>query len=399
MLIRRQYAKIRITTSAQPVRIHLDNRRVRIDDGRLVTTGLCTVILIAIPKINFKMRPVPWLVIQLALFWAGVTFQAFAQVKTTAVKVIDVQESLFRDQIEALGTLRANESVALTVNATETITAIHFEDGARVNKNQLLVEMTSSEESALLAEAETNLREANQQLNRVRRLVEEGNASAALLDQLERNQQAADARLKAIQSRVKDRIVRAPFAGQVGLRNISLGALKQPGDIITTLTDDSQMKLDFTVPEVFLPALSANLPVVAVSRAYPNKAFEGLVVSIDNQVDPVTRAIIVRALLSNDEKLLKQGMLMQINLYMNERRGLRLPESALLPEGRQHFVMVATDKDDKLIAEKRLVEIASRRQGEVEIRTGLQLGERVITDGAFKVRPGSLISIAGSDIP
>lgn len=357
------------------------------------------MILTAIPKINFKMRSALQVGIQLALLWGGLTFQALAQVKTTAVKVTDVQESLFRDQIEALGTLRANESVALTVNATETITAIHFEDGARVEKDQLLVEMTSSEESALLAEAETNLREANQQLNRVRRLVKEGNASAALLDQLERNQQAADARLKAVQSRLKDRIVRAPFTGQVGLRNISLGALKQPGDIITTLTDDSQMKLDFTVPEVFLPALSVNLPIVATSRAYPNKVFEGLVVSIDNQVDPVTRAIIVRALLPNDEKVLKQGMLMQIDLYMNERRGLRLPESALLPEGRRHFVMVATDKDDKLIAEKRLVEIASRRQGEVEIRTGLQLGERVITDGAFKVRPGSPISIAGMGAP
>lgn len=309
------------------------------------------------------------------------------------VKVETVREDVFRDHTEALGTLRANEAVELTVNVTETITAIHFEDGQRVAANDVLVEMTSAEESALLAEAQTNVREAKRQRDRIRSLVREGNASESLLDERERDYEAAQARLVATQSRLRDRIVRAPFAGQVGLRNISLGALVRPGDLITTLTDDRRMKLDFTVPEVFLPSLRRDLPVLATASAYRGREFRGEVVSIDNQIDEVTRAITVRAILPNDERLLKQGMLMQISLYMNERQAVVISEESLLPEGRDNYVLVASEKDDKLIAEKRKVTITGRRQGEVEVSEGLEVGEQVITHGAFKVQPGSPIEI------
>ncbi|TQV81208.1 efflux RND transporter periplasmic adaptor subunit [Exilibacterium tricleocarpae] len=309
------------------------------------------------------------------------------------VLVETVREDVFRDKAEALGTLRANESVELTVNVTETITALHFEDGQRVEANQVLVEMTSAEESAQLQEEQTNVREAKRQLDRIQRLVTAGTASESVLDERQRDYDAAQARLIAVRSRLKDRVVKAPFAGQVGLRNISAGALVRPGDLITTLTDDTRMKLDFTVPAVFLPSLQRALPIVATTRAYREREFRGQVVSIDNQVDPVTRAIAVRAILPNDEQLLRQGMLMQITLFMNERRGLVISEESLLPEGRTNYVMVASPRDDQLIAEKRQVTVASRRRGEVEISQGLAIGERVITHGAFRVQDGSPVLV------
>src|SRR5690606_6883366 len=205
-------------------------------------------------------------------------------------------------------------SISLTSNVTKKITKINFEDGQRVNQGQVLVEMTSREESALLEEARFNTDEAKKQLDRVRALVKRGAASVSLLDQRVREYEAARARYNATESRLKDLVLLAPFDGVVGLRNTSVGALVSPGDQITTLNDDSKMKLDFTVPAVYLRSLSTGLPIDAKSRDLGDKIFQGSIFSIDNQIDEVTRAIKVRAILENKSHELKQGMLMQVDL-------------------------------------------------------------------------------------
>jgi len=339
-----------------------------------------------------------WCVLSLICMWGlispGISIaQGGGEKKLAKVRVELVRKVLFQDPTEAIGTLRANESVALTVNVTETITALHFQDGQYVFAGDVLVEMTSAEESALLVEAQTNLTESRRQLNRIRQLVRAGTASESLLDQRQRDFDAAQARLIGTQSRLKDRVVTAPFDGYVGLRRVSLGALVRPGDIITTLTDDSMMKLDFSVPAVYLANLKKALPIVAKTRAYPAREFHGDVSSIDNQVDPVTRSIMVRAILPNSDQVLKQGMLMKIDLLMNARESLMIPEESLLPVGRDNFVLVAVPDGGQYKAERRQVEVASRRLGEVEISAGLSAGEQVITHGGFKVKPGSFVEI------
>src|SRR5690606_3642620 len=165
----------------------------------------------------------------------------------------------------------------------------------------VLVEMTSAEELALLDEARTNAEEARKQLERVESLAQQGAASQSLLDQRVREHESAKARYAAIEARLQDLRLQAPFSGFVGLRNISLGALVRPGDLITTLNDDSRMKLDFTVPAVYINELGTGLAISARSRVFPGEVFEGEVFSIDNQVDPITRAITARALLPNEE--------------------------------------------------------------------------------------------------
>lgn len=312
-----------------------------------------------------------------------------AQNSSVKVRVAPAKSIAFSDRVEALGTLRANESVSLTANVSETITAIHFEDGQKVNVGDVLVEMTSSEEDALLVEAETNALEANRQLKRIRQLVSAGTASESLLDQRQRDFDAAQARLRATQSRLKDLVISAPFSGTVGLRLVSVGALVRPGDVITTLTDDSKMKLDFSVPSVFISTLTKGLNVEGKSRAYDEQTFSGTVASINNQVDPVTRTITVRALLPNPDGLLKQGMLMQLSLDVNPRDAIVIPEAALMPESDRNFVMLARQKDGAYLAERKQVQIRGRRFGEVEVQTGLDAGDLVITHGAFKIKPGT----------
>ncbi len=303
----------------------------------------------------------------------------------------------FADRIEALGTLRANESVALTASVTEKISALHFDDGDRVVAGKVLVEMTSAEEHAQLKETQALVQEASRQYRRVQSLAVQGTAAKSLLDERARELETARARLVAIESRLTDRLIKAPFAGVVGLRNISVGALVEPGDVITTLDDDSVMKLDLSVPSVYLSTLKPGLSVTATTRAYGDREFSGEVHSVDTRVDPVTRAVQVRVLLTNDQRLLKPGMLMQVDLRKDARQAIVIPEAALMPVGREQYVFVATQQDDTHKVERRQIQIGSRRPGEVEVLSGIADGDLVITHGTIRVRPGQLVEVKAVD--
>jgi len=301
------------------------------------------------------------------------------------------------ERVEALGTLRANESVSITSNVTETISAVHFDDGQRVKEGDLLVEMTSAEEHALLEEGQARAAEAERQYDRVRSLARQRSASESLLDERKRDLDTARAALVAIESRLADRLVKAPFSGVLGLRNISRGALVEPGDLITTLDDDSVMKLDFTVPSVFLSSLKPGLRIEAQSRAYGERVFDGVVRGVDSRIDPVTRSVTVRALLPNPERALRPGLLMQVQLLIDPRDAVVVPEAALMQQGQDHFVALLVDRDDGLTVERKQVEIGTRQPGVVEIRSGLAAGNRVVTEGQDKARPGQPVKVLAVD--
>ena len=279
----------------------------------------------------------------------------------------EVRRDRFVDRVEALGTLRANESVDLTATVSEAVTDIHFEDGQRVARGDILVEMTSREEHALLEEALATVKEAESQYERLRPLARRGSASQSLLEQRRREYETARARLQAIESRVRDRLVIAPFAGVLGLRNISVGTFIEPGDLITTLDDDSVMKLDFTLAAVHLATLRPGLPIEARSPAFPGREFQGTVASIDSRIDPVTRSITGRAVLQNPERVLKPGLLMSLVLLKNPRDAVVVPEEALIPSGQQNHVLVVDPDAAQPVAQRRPVTIGARRPGEVEI--------------------------------
>jgi membrane fusion protein (multidrug efflux system) len=340
-------------------------------------------------------RKPPQLLALLALL--GAVGMAVAAPPATPVIVATVQAVPFEDRVEALGTLRANESVALTASVTETVRALHFDDGDRVEAGQLLVEMTSTEEQAQLREARARELEAASQYRRVQSLAKQGTASQSLLDERSREWQTARAQLVAIESRLSDRLLKAPFSGVIGLRNISVGALVEPGDLISTLDDDSVLKLDLSVPSVYLATLKPGLPVVAKTRAYGNREFRGELRSIDSRVDPVTRSVVARVLLPNDDRMLKPGLLMQVTLEKDPRTALVVPESALMPAGREQFVLVVVPDGEGYKAERRQVSIGARRPGVVEVVSGLEAGEQVVTHGTLRVRPGQAVAIQAVD--
>lgn len=321
-------------------------------------------------------------------------FMVQAQEGRPATKVFAarVQMSDFADTVEALGTLKANESTVLTAKTTETIKVIDFTDGQSVKKGDILAMMTNDEESALLAEAKSTMDEAKLQLERTIPLVRQGAASQSVLDQRQREFDTAAARVRALEARMEQRLIIAPFDGVLGLRNISVGALVQPGTPITTLVDLSKMKLDFNVPSVFLPTLAEGLDIIATAAAFGDREFKGQVTSIDSQIDENTRSITVRAVIPNDDMVLKPGLLMSVRLYKDPRRTILIPEESLLVQGRKKFVYVIHDQDGKTIARRTEVETGSRRVGVVEILSGLSEGDIIVTDGTMKITDGAAVN-------
>lgn len=293
----------------------------------------------------------------------------------------------FALEVEALGTVRAKESVDITSKVADRVVAIHFEEGKQVRKGDVLVELDSEEARADLAAAQAAERDSVSQYKRSQELFQTHALSEAQLEQLQATMLANQARVAAARSRVKDRVIVAPFAGRVGLRNVSLGGLVSPGGIITTLDDLSIVKLDFSVPEIFLATLKVGLPIEAQSSAYPTATFKGRVDSIDTRVDPTTRSIVVRALMDNRDSRLRPGMFMTLRLVRKEGKALMLPESALVPENSSHFVFVV----DQGRASKREVRIGRRRPGEVEILDGVTAKDVVVIDGTMNVHDGSTV--------
>ncbi|MCR9092941.1 MAG: efflux RND transporter periplasmic adaptor subunit [bacterium] len=310
--------------------------------------------------------------------------------RSIPVVVGDVAEHTFVDRIEALGTARANESIVVAAQVTETVSRVRFEDGAVVDAGAVLVELTSREESAQLREARANYEEAVRQYERAVELRRNGSLSQAQLETQTSARAAAEARLAELEARLRDRLIRAPFAGVLGMRSVSPGTLVQPGDPITTLDDIELIKVDFSVPERFLSVVEPGVVVRATTAAWPDRRFEGVVRAIDTRIDPETRSVRLRADLRNPDHALRPGMLMAIGLSANERVAFSVPEESIVPLGEKNFVF-AVGEDEK--AKRIELRTGRRAGGKVEVLAGLDGTERVVVEGGSMLFPGSSVEV------
>jgi membrane fusion protein (multidrug efflux system) len=291
---------------------------------------------------------------------------------------------------EALGNARANESVDIRPKITATLTEILFEEGQTVEAGDVLLKLDSLEPAADLAAARAALVESDASYKRSSELFRNNVGSESQLLQDEARRIANEAMVAVAEARMAETIVRAPFAGRIGLRRVSLGSLVGPGTVITTLDDTDVIKVDFDLPEIYLSRLEPGLVIKAHSAAWPDQDFTGSVSSVDTRVDPVSRTIRVRSVMPNDQGLLRPGMFLTVTLLNDRTEALLIPERALIPERSVQYVYVV---GDNLLAERRVVSIGRRRPGEVEILSGLSAGERVIVDGVQKVRDGKPVRI------
>jgi len=314
-----------------------------------------------------------------------------AQVEQAVVKVVTQPAEAQRllDEIQALGTARANESIEIRPRISSVITRVAFTEGQLVRQGDLLIELENSEVRAGLAVAEAALSESRSTYNRSESLASTQAISASSLEQLRAAMQVDEAQVAAARARLANTVIRAPFTGRVGLRRVSPGGFVDTSTVITTLDDTELIKLDFSIPEAFIAVVKDGMTIVARSLVYPDSIFPGTVESIDTRLDPVARSVQVRAILANPDGALKPGMFLTVDLQRDRGEVLVAPEEAIVPERDEQYVFQVIDGK----AAKRLVTLGRRVPGLVEITGGISAGDILVTEGTHKIRDGSQVEI------
>lgn len=312
----------------------------------------------------------------------------------TAVIAAEARLASWSDPLESLGTLRADESVTLSATVTDTVAELNFQDGDNVEAGQLLVRLADDEAQANLRAAQALREERRNAVSRLSQLQSRNLAPRGDLEDARSRLRQVEAEIQALEARLSDYRLRAPFAGRVGFRNVSVGTLVTPGTELVTLDKLDVMKLDFTLPELTLGEIAPGLALSASSAAYRDTIFSGEIDSIGSRVDPVSRSITVRALIDNPDDLLRPGMLMNVVVKREARQALVIPESSLIPEGRRQFVLTLAPDDEHRVT-RREITIGARRKGEVEVLDGLNEGQLVVAHGTERVRDGQPTRLLG----
>lgn len=321
---------------------------------------------------------------------------ALAQSAAPDTPVIASRVTLERwsDPIKALGTLKADESVTISATVTDVVTTIDFDDGDAVAAGQRLFQLDDREEQAQLRAANARAAEQRNALNRFTQLQSRNLSARADVEDSQARLDQARADADALKARLSNYRISAPFSGRMGLRDLSVGTLVTPGTELATLDKLDVMRLDFSVSAIYLAQLTRGAALRATTAAFPERAFQGAVANIGTRVDPVSRSVIVRARLENPEERLRPGMLMQVELDAAGRDTLVVLESAIVSEGRSHYVW-RLDENDANRVQRRQVDIGARRKGEVEILDGLERDDLIVAHGTEQVREDQTPELLG----
>jgi len=304
---------------------------------------------------------------------------------TVTLQVVRPQP--FVDTLQALGTVRARESVTVTANVSEKVQAVHFDSGDSVRAGAPLVTLSGQAEQAQLGEAQAAANEADKLYRRQSELAAQQLIARSQLDTQRAARDAANARVAQMRAQLADRVIRAPFGGVLGLRQVSPGSLVTPGTVITTLDDVSTVYVDFPVPETQLAQVAPGQHLTGSAAAYPGRRFDGSVATVDARVDATTRALTVRGAFANADRALKPGMLLSVDIARAERSALLVPEIAVVQVGAESYVYRVRDGK----AERADIVMGARRDGRVEVRSGLSAGDTIVVDGTGKLKPGAKV--------
>ncbi len=308
------------------------------------------------------------------------------------VKAAAVRVSTLSTDVSAVGTLIANESVMIRPEIAGRVVAIHFDEGQAVPKGAKLVTLDQSEYKAILAQSEAEAKLATRRYERSQELRKQNFISQEAVDESRSNLDRSAARRQETEVKLAKSELRAPFAGIVGLRQVSPGAYVKEGADIARLEDIDSIKLDFRIPETFVGELRADQEVAVRVDAYPNQVFKGRIYALEPGVDEKSRTLLVRARIANKDRKLRPGMFARVVLTLGTRDGaIVVPDQAIVPRGESVFVYRVVDGKASLTP----VTTGARAPGEVEIVKGLSPKDVVVVDGQIKLQDGAPVTIIG----
>lgn len=285
----------------------------------------------------------------------------------------------------AVGTLLANESVMIRPEVAGRVAAIHFGEGQAVAAGARLVVLDAAEVRAQLDASRADERLTEQRAERAAELFKKNFISQQALEDAREAHKKATAQRQENEARFSKTDIRAPFAGIVGLRQVSPGAYLKAGDDIVRLDNIDAMKLDFRVPEVYLGRIRRDQPVTVRVDAFPGEDFTGRVYAVETTVDERTRTVLLRGRVENRGARLRPGMFARVTLELGTTdKAVLVPEQAIVPRAGRNFVFRVVDGKAALTE----VALGARSPGQVEIVKGVKPGERVVTDGQIRLQDG-----------
>lgn len=316
------------------------------------------------------------------------------------VAVTEVKQDTWQPTLEAVGTLVAVSGVNVSNEIAGKVTAIHFQSGQTVEKGQLLLELDSETDRAELKGLLAEQKLATLRRQRVAKLIRDKFTSQSEYDQSNAQLAEAKAAVESKQTIIKKKQIKAPFYGELGIRQVNLGQYLAPGSIIVSLQNRNPIYVDFSVPERHLGELKIGQLVSLNVQAYPQQAFEGKVTAINPDIDIETRSVKVRATLQNTDNYLRPGMFANVKVISNQQTTvLTLPDTAITFNPYGNSVFVVKDQQQVLTVQNRQVETGMIRDGRVEVVSGLDKGERVVSAGQINLRNGMQIVIDKKPAP
>jgi len=318
----------------------------------------------------------------------------------TTVSSATVKEEDWAPTLSAVGSISAVQGAVVSSELGGVVSQIAFENGGTAKKGDLLVQLDASAEEAQLKSAEADLELARADLERSRELVVRKVISKAEIDAAESKFKQKQGSVDQMRSMIAKKTVRAPFDGELGIRQVNVGQMINPGQQVVPLTSLDPVFADFALPQQHLGKLTAGLDVRVTTDALPGRIFKGKLTAINSMVDAITRNVTLQATLENPDHALRPGMFAKVEVTLPENhKALVIPGSAIsyAPFGDSVFVIEKT-KDEKTGKESQKIRQQFVRVGEsrgdlVSIKEGLKAGELVVSTGVFKLRNGMAVTI------
>lgn len=329
--------------------------------------------------------------------WQAMSETTSEAQQPVTVATAEVKKESWQLALDSVGSLVAINDVHITNEVAGKVANILFESGQHVDKGDVILQLDDEVDRAELVGLQAELKLAQVQYNRASKLVKERSLSQSEFDEANARLESARANANSKQELIAQKKIRAPFSGQLGIRQVDLGEYLAPGAQIVLLQSLDPIYVDYTLPERHLSELSVDQTVEIGVQARPGEIYEGRILALDPGVDPGTRSIRIRARLDNPNHRLRPGMFAEVRTLLPRRNDvLTLPQRAITyaPYGDSVFVVV--ENDGQQIVKRRQVKVGAVRNSRIEILSGLEEGDIVVSAGQNKLRNEQLVRIDNS---
>lgn len=329
--------------------------------------------------------------------------QMIASIKPPPPAVVaaaDVRSEEWETYLTAVGSLTAVAVIEVSSEAPGKIKALHFDSDQSVQRGQLLVELDASTDLAELKGYQADQNLAKLKFARSQQLIGRNFISKSDYDLSKATLEQANAIVATKLATIAKKRITAPFTGHLGIRKINIGQFLAAGDSIVTLQKLQPVYADFTLPENKLGHVKLNQAVNVSVDAYPDRLFAGKISAINPGIDKATRSIIIRATLDNPEELLRPGMFVEVRLSLNANKpALTVPDTAITYNPYGDSVYIIEQDKQRWVVKLKQIKVGETRAGRVEVISGLNANERVVSAGQVKLRNGVPVTIDKQPAP